>query len=114
MLLNLNSWPLSEVTFKCFSLNETLAVPSWCFIKSQAGTGKDALEWKQGKRGPSWAPLGSSGTLLVSCIWNGPPAHKRIKKLFSALGGFVVVVAFSQCRAQRSKERREYLIAVIS
>lgn len=114
VLLNLNWWPLSEVTFKCFSLNETLAVPSWCFTKSQAGAGKDAPEWKQGKRGPSWAPLGSSGTPPLSCSWNSPPAHKRIKKLSPVLRGFVVVVAFSQHRAQRSKERREYLIAVIS
>lgn len=54
-----NSLPLAGVTFKRFSLNEALAVPSWRFIKAQAGASKDALERKEGERSPSWSPLPS-------------------------------------------------------
>lgn len=82
VLLNLNSWPLSGVTFKCFSLNETLAVPSWCFIKSQAGTGKDALEWNQGKRGPSWAPLDLLGPPCLLQLELSPSSQKNKETIF--------------------------------
>lgn len=87
VLLNINWWPLSEVTFKCFSLNETLAVPSWCFIKSQTGVGKDALELKQRKRGPSWAPLGSSGTPCLLQLDLSLTSQKN-KETISCVEGF--------------------------
>lgn len=112
-----NSLPLAGATFKRLSLNEALAVPSWRFIKAHAGASEGALEWKQGERGPAGA-LCPPAAPSASCSWAIPPAHKRFKQLFFVLRVFVVVVVvvvtFSQCRAHRSKERSEYLIAVIS